>query len=372
MPAPQLLDRRALNRATLARQLLLERAAIPAEDAVRHLVGLQAQTAQSWYLTLWSRLSAFDAVAVGELLDDRRLVRLALMRSTIHLVTDDDAPLLRCFSQPAIDRSLRGRLGRHLDGIDSHELAALVRDATRDTPRTPAELWQAAAERWPGRDRMTLSNAMRAVVPLVQVPPRGIWRRQGAVRLAPLHAWIGRDLPASVDVDSIVLRYLAAYGPASAADMQAWSGVTRLGEAFERLRRELIPFRDEAGRELFDLPDAPRPDGGSDAPVRFLADFDNLLLSHANRTRFGSDADRAAVAYQGTGRLPGTLLVDGFVAGRWHIDRLADSATLVVLLLRSPAADDAAAIQREGESMLAFLESDAEARRVDFVLLPAG
>jgi hypothetical protein len=334
MPAPQLLDRRALNRATLARQLLLERAAIPAEDAVRHLVGLQAQTAQSWYLTLWSRLSAFDAVAVSELLDDRRLVRLALMRSTIHLVTDDDAPLLRRFSQPAIDRSLRGKFGRRLDGIDLDELAALVRQATAGGARTPAELWQAADERWPGHDRMTLTNALRAVVPLVQVPPRGIWRQSGAVRLAPLARWLGSEPPESVDVAAIARRYLAAFGPASVADMQAWSGVTRLGETFERLRPELIPFRDEAGRELFDLPDAPRPDPSTCAPVRFLADFDNLLLSHVDRTRFGPDPDRKAIAYQQVGPLPGALLVDGFVAGRWHIERDATSATLVVLLLR--------------------------------------
>lgn len=360
---------RSLNRATLARQLLLARSPMAPADAVRHLVGLQAQTPQSWYVTLWSRLASFDPVTVGELLVERRLVRLPLMRSTIHLVTDDDALLLRRFTQPSIDRSLRGTFERRLDGIDLDELAALVRRLTADAARTPAELKRAAEERWPGRDPMTMSNAMRAIVPLVQVPPRGVWRQSGAVRVAPLARWLGSEPPESVDVAAIGRRYLAAFGPASTADMQAWSGVTRLREVFEQLRPELLTFRDERGHELFDLPDAPRPDPSAPASVRFLADFDNLLLSHADRTRFGPDPDRRAIAYQQVGPLPGALLVDGFVSGRWHIERDASSATLVVRLLRPASAEDAEAIRHEGGAVLAFLEPDAAARRVDLALL---
>ncbi len=360
------LDQLTLNRATLARQLLLARAGMTPWEAVRHLVGLQAQTAQSWYLTLWSRLAPFDPVAVGGLLLDRRLVRLPLMRSTIHLVTDDDALLLRRFTQPTIDRSLRGQFGQRLQGVDLDALAALVLDSTAQEARTPAELKASADARWPGRDPMTMSNAIRAVVPLVQVPPRGVWAQRGAVRLVAVTRWLGRELPRTVDLAAITMRYLAAFGPASVADMQAWSGVNRLGRIFDRLRPELVTFRDERGRELFDLPDAPRPDAATPAPVRFLADFDNLLLSHADRTRFGPDADRKAVAYQGTGALPGTLLVDGIVRGNWHLTRDGQSVTLVVRLLRPLSRVDEAAVQDEGRQLLRFSEPGAATHDLRF------
>src|ERR1700674_5153831 len=206
----EVLGQRALGRATLARQLLLERVAMAPYDAVRHLVGIQAQTPQSWYLTFWSRLSDFDPIAAGQLLEDRRLVRMPLMRSTIHLVTDDDALVMRAFTQPTIDRSLRGTWARRLEGIDLAELTTEARGFLAAAPGTPTELLAHLAARWPGGDRLTLANALRALVPLVEVPPRGVWRRSGAVRLAALDSWLGREVPAAVDPGPIVMRYLAA------------------------------------------------------------------------------------------------------------------------------------------------------------------
>jgi hypothetical protein len=326
-------------------------------EAIRDLVGLQAQTPQTWYLTLWSRLADFDPVATGQLLADRRLVRVPVMRSTIHLVTDDDALVLRAFTQPTIDRSLRGIWASRLEGIDRAELVAEVRRFTADAPRTPTELIAQVDARWPGRDRQTLTNAVRALVPLVQVPPRGVWRRSGAVKLAPLDEWLGREVPATVEPEPVVLRYLAAFGPASAMDAQAWSGVTRLGEVFERLRPRLRTFRDEAGRELFDLPDAPRPDPETPAPARFLADFDNLLLSHADRSRFIGDVDREAFTYV-DGPFPGMLMLDGTAVGQWHLRRDDGAVTMVLRLVRSLSADEDAAVRREAEAMLRFSRSD--------------
>lgn len=187
----EVLSRRQLNRATLARQMLLERVPMTPYDAVRHLVGLQAQTPQSWYLSLWSRLADFDPTATGQLIEERRLVRLALMRSTIHLVTDDDALVLRAFTQPAIDRSLRGIWAKRLEGIDVAELATEVRTFVGEAPRTPTELTGHLDARWPERDRLTLTNAVRAIVPLVQVPPRGVWgrERRGEARRPGCVAW---------------------------------------------------------------------------------------------------------------------------------------------------------------------------------------
>ena len=222
MSSPPTLDERALNRATLARQLLLERAPIAPYDAIGHLVGLQAQTAKSWYLTLWSRLRDFDPVATGRMLEERRIVRSWFMRATIHLVTDADAPILRAFTRQTIERAIRGKWGDALADIDLIELEAEIRSFVT-IPRTPSELVAHLAERWPdGPDALTMTNAAKAIVPLVQVPPRGVWGRSGAVRLAALDDWIGQRIPRAVDPVPIVRRYLAAYGPASVADAQMW------------------------------------------------------------------------------------------------------------------------------------------------------
>jgi winged helix DNA-binding protein len=327
-------------------------------DAVHHLLGVQAQTPQSWYLTLWSRLADFDATATGRLIEERRLVRMPLMRSTLHLVTEDDALLLRAFTQPTIDRGIRGVWGKRLAGVDLAELAGEVRRFTAGSPRTPSDLLAHLDARWPGRERLALANAVRALVPLVQVPPRGVWRRSGAARLAPVDAWLGRKVPTSVDPKPILLRYLAAFGPASAMDAQAWSGVTRLREVFEQLRPLLRTFRDESGHELFDLPDAPRPDPGTPAPPRFLADFDNVLLSHADRSRFVSDADRAAFTYQ-DGPYPGMLIVGGIAVGQWHIRRDEGAGTMVLRLVRPLTADAEDAIRSEAAGVLRFSFPDA-------------
>ncbi|MEX0625897.1 MAG: winged helix DNA-binding domain-containing protein [Chloroflexota bacterium] len=345
--------------------MLLERVAMTPYDTVHHLVGLQAQTPQSWYLSLWSRLADFDPIATGQLLEERRLVRVAVMRSTIHLVTDDDALVLRAFTQPAIDRSLRGIWARRLEGIDLAELATEVRRFTADAPRTPTELIRHLDTRWPGRDRLTVTNAVRALVPLVQVPPRGVWRRPGAVKLAALDAWLGRPVLATTDPEPIVLRYLAAFGPASVMDAQAWAGVTRLGEVFARLRPRLRVFRDGAGRELFDLPDAPRPDPETPAPVRFLADYDNLLLSHADRSRFVGDVERPAFTYQ-DGPIPGMLLLAGTALGQWHLQRDRGAATAVLRLVRPLSSDEETAVGTEADAMLRFSVPHADVHSVEF------
>ncbi|HTI30245.1 MAG TPA: winged helix DNA-binding domain-containing protein [Methylomirabilota bacterium] len=353
------LSNRQLNRATLARQMLLERVAMTPYDAVRDLVGLQAQTPQSWYLSLWSRLADFDPVATGRLLEERRLVRIPVMRSTIHLVTDDDALLLRSFTQPSIDRSLRGAWAQRLEGIDFAALVDEARTFVGEAPRTPADLLAHLDARWPGRDRQTMTNAVRALVPLVQVPPRGVWRRSGAVKLAALQGWIGRAMPATVDPEPVVLRYLAAFGPASVMDAQAWSGVTRLGEVFERLRPRLVTFRDDAGRELFDLPHAPRPDPDIPAPVRFLADFDNVLLSHADRSRFIGEVERKLFTYV-DGPYPGMVMLDGLAVGQWHLRREGVAVTAVVRLVRPLSGSEEAAVRSEADAMLRFSVPDAD------------
>ena len=299
---------RALNRALLARQLLLRRAKITPADAVRHLAGMQAQAPFPPYYGLWSRLHGFAPGDLGRLLLDKSVVRIALMRGTVHLVAADDALLLRPLIQPLLDRDLRTNTAHAaaLASVDLPKVAAEARAVLAEAPRTPGELGKVLARRWPDCPPGSLAYAARNLLPLVQVPPRAVWGRSGQPTCDTAEDWLGRPLPERPSLDDLVLRYLAAFGPASVPDVQAWSGLTRLHEVVDRLRPRLEVFADEHGRELFDLPDAPRPDPDTPAPPRFVAEFDNLLLSHRDRTRVMSDENRKRVFGVRNGVFPGT------------------------------------------------------------------
>lgn len=351
----RVLTLRELNRATLARQLLLERVSMPATALLEHLVGLQAQEANSWYGGFWSRLEAFDPGEVSALLEERAIVRIALMRSTIHLVTTEDALRLRPLLQPAVAKPLTGHWRRHLAELHAEEVASAAREAFAEHgPLTNAELGALLQGRWDGPDASDVAMGARVWVPLAQVPPRGLWGRSGAARHLPLESWAGRPLGPALPAEELVLRYLAAFGPATPADAQAWSGLTRLRAVFERLRPQLAVFRDEAGRELFDLPDAPRPGPDVPAPPRFLYDYDNLMLGHADRTRFGSSELRAEVLRRAGMYAYGSLLVNGFLGGLWRIERGRGTATLVVRLAQPLDAAGRDAVTREGAALLRF------------------
>ncbi len=358
------LGARALNRALLARQMLLQRREMAPAEAIEHLVGMQAQAPWPPYVGLWTRLEGFRAEELARLLEERKVVRVVLMRSTIHLVTARDCGAIRPVVEAMLDRAYRGSHGRYLEGLDLDEVARAGRALVDAEPLTFGEIGARLAERWPGRKPEPLAHVVRARVPLVQVPPRAVWGRSGRAVHTSAEAWLGRPLSGGITVDGLVLRYLGAFGPASVADAQTWSGLTRLREVFERLRPGLRTFRSEGGAELFDLPDAPRPDADTPAPVRFLPEFDNVLLSHADRSRILSEGNRAPVYLNGIVRQ--TLLVDGFVAATWKVERERRSATLVVDAFEplSSAARDAAA--EEGAALLAFLAPDAEAREVRF------
>ncbi|MFD5487870.1 winged helix DNA-binding domain-containing protein [Streptomyces virginiae] len=342
------LDSRALNRATLARQLLLGRAEMSARDAVAHLLGLQAQNVKPPYFQLHARLAGFEPAELAGLMESREVVRMVTMRSTIHTHTAHDALTLRPLVQPARDREVT-YFRKGLDGVDLDRLAHRARAFVEGEPRTMAEIREDLLREWPDADPQSLSVAARCLLPLVQVTPRGVWGRSGQVRLTTVENWLGEPAGAAQPVDDVVLRYLAAFGPASVKDMQTWAGVTRLREAFERLRPRLAVFRDENGVELFDLPDAPRPDAGTPAPPRFLPEFDNLLLSHADRTRV-VPAEVKGRSWTGN-QAHCTLLVDGFLAGLW---RLEAGVLTVELFDRVPKAAQEE-IVAEGEKLIADL-----------------
>ncbi|MEU8384874.1 winged helix DNA-binding domain-containing protein [Streptosporangium sp. NPDC048865] len=342
------LTRRALNRATLERQLLLRRADVPALTVIERLAGLQAQDPDPPYIGLWARIEAFRIDDLTRLLYRREVVRATMFRGTQHLVAAEDYLWLRPLLQPMLDRWQRGGFGRFTAGLDLGELAAAARAILGEDTLTRPELGRALAGRWPGRDPVALARSVQGLLPVVHPPPDGTWGRRGTTPFALAEHWLGRPPAAGPPAGELVVRYLAAFGPATVRDVQAWSGMTRLREVVESLRPRLRVFGGEDGRELFDLPDAPRPDPGVPAPVRFLAALDNVLLAHADRTRVVSDDRRGHVV------VDAAVTVDGFVHGLWNIERDGNTATLVVRLLEPLSGQDEAAVTEEGARLLRF------------------
>jgi hypothetical protein len=342
---------RALNRALLQRQLLLARVSRPALSVVEHLVGLQAQEPADPYVALWTRLAGFDPGELAAAVASGAAVRLALQRSTIHLVTAADCVPVRTVLQPVLERQALGMFRTRLGGASLPELAALSRSLIAGSPMTFGELGAALRERWPDADPMALGQTARALVPMVQLPPRGVWGRSGRAR----HGLLDRALGTDPAPDGLVLRYLAAFGPASVADMQNWSGLTRLAEVADRLRPSLLVLRAADGRELLDLPSGPRPDEDVPAPVRFLPQFDNVLLGHADRGRLVPPTARALFDEEFHWS---PVLVDGLLRAVWRVDRKAG-----LLHVRAPrlSGRERAEVVAEGGELLGLLVPKAAA-----------
>jgi hypothetical protein len=356
----EVLTTRQLNRASLARQYLLQRRTGSTYTTVEHLVGLQAQEPQEPYVGLWSRLEGFEPAELVALLEQRDAVRTALMRRTLHLMTSRDALALRPLHQPMLVQRMLSTLRRRLTDVDLDQLAELARPLFAEEPRGVTEVARLLADRWPEVPPPDLGNALSSLLPLVQVPPRGLWRKNGAARQTTIDSWLGRPLAdPGASADELVRRYLAAYGPASSADVRAWSGLPGLRETLQRLRPELRTFRDERGRELFDVPDGPLPEADTPAPPRFLPAFDNAVLGYDDRGRIIDDAYRG-LSVAGA-RL---VLVDGRVVATWSTEGDVDDMTVQVRALRPLPRDERDAVVAEGESLLRFLTDGHGGRRV--------
>jgi hypothetical protein len=313
----EVLSRRRLNRATLARQYLLDRVRLPAIQAIEHLGGMQSQAPLAPYIGLWTRLLDFDPVELSTLTEQREVVRLHLMRNTVHLVSARDCLDWRALFYPLHAAEFSAHFRTGTEGVDR---AALLRQAGQllaEKPRTRTELGTLLAVHWPDADPSALAYAATHHIALCQVPPRGVWGKSGAATWTPVESWLDAPLR-TVAVDDLILRYLGAFGPATIADIQLWSGLTRLREPVEHL--PLQTFRAESGQTLYDLPEAPRPAADTPAPPRFLPAYDNLLLSHKDRTRVIPD-DRTVPLPPGNGTNTGTFLVDGDWQGTWQVQK---------------------------------------------------
>jgi hypothetical protein len=356
------LSQRALNRALLARQLLLQRVDLPVGEALERLVGMQAQSPNAPYIGLWSRLEGFRAEDLSRMIAGRTAVRGSLMRTTLHLVTARDCLTLRPLMQPVLERGLwtGSPFGKRIKGVDLAELLTMGRALLDERPRTVPELAAVLGARWPEYDPTSLAQAVRYLVPAVQAPPRGLWGASGPAAFTSIQRWLGRELDGDPSVETLALRYLAAYGPASVNDVQAWCWLTRLREVVERLRPRLVTFRDERGVELFDIPDAPRPDAETPAPPRFLPEYDNALLSHADRRRIVADEHQPRVFTKGA------LLVDGFVRGAWTLARRRGAATLRIELFAPLEQRERDEVAAEGDRLLSFAAAEASDRAISF------
>ena len=306
---------RALNRATLARQMLLGRERIPAKEAIARLAGLQAQVPKPPFIGLWTRLENFERDELRALIEKREVVRATMMRGTIHLVTRED--FLR-WRQPLAPMLARGRaaITKPAGALDLEGLCAEARRFFDEKPRTFEELRDHFLTLFPKGNARLMAYAVRMHLPLVLLPADTPWSYPANADFGVAESVLRKPIAKAEEPHDLALRYLAAFGPASVADFQTWSGLQSQKPTFEQLRAKLVSFRDEKKRELFDLPDAPRPDEDTPAPVRFLPEYDNLLLAHADRTRVIAGEHRSLVATKNL-RILATFLVDGVVAGTW-------------------------------------------------------
>jgi hypothetical protein len=355
-----MLSDRALNRALLARQMLLERVReVSACDAIRRLVALQAQLARPPFVALWTRLADFSREQLAAPVHERKLVRATMMRGTIHLLAADDYSEWRGVIHPCLEGGLRSILREWVPTADLEALEKEAREFFGSKPATFDAYRDHVKALRPGTNERAPAYAMRMRIPLVQVPTDATWCWPAAAEFALADDWLGRSVPVETkSARSFVLRYLAAFGPASVADAQGWSGLGGLRVIFEELRPRLLTFRDERNRELFDLPDAPRPGDDVAAPVRFLPEFDNAVLGHDDRSRIVAEAYRPRLVTKNL-LVPATFLVDGFVAGTWSVTRKRKTATLTLVPFGKLTKKNLSALTAEAEAMLAFTEPDA-------------
>jgi hypothetical protein len=355
----QPLSLRALNRATLARQLLLRREKLQPVPALERLAGLQAQMPRPPFIGLWSRLEGFRREDLVGAIERREAIRGTMMRGTIHLMARKDFVAWRPVIQPVLTRGMESVLGDFAKTLDVEALHRAARGLFEQRPRTFADLREHLHGLFPTLNQRAMGHIVKMQLPVVQTPASAApWAYPAAADFTLAESWLGEPLSANARPHAMALRYFAAFGPASVKDLQIWSGLKGARAVVDDLRPKLRAFCDDQGRELFDLPRAPRPAEDEQAPVRFLPEFDNLLLAHADRRRSVAEKHRHHLFTKNL-LVPATFLVDGFVAGVWRVERAKNEARLVLAPFDRLDRRVRLALHEEGEQLLRFIEPDA-------------
>jgi hypothetical protein len=355
-----------LNRATLARQMLLARVKVSPLQAIERLLAIQAQWPKPPFIALFSRLVDFERAELSRLAKKNAIVRGTAFRGTIFVMTAKDFVTFRSAIQPTLERAVTSIAGKRLGRTDLGHVVDAGRAFFAAKPGTFEELRSALTEKAKSKeDIRAMAYLVRMRLPLLQVATDVAWGWHASCDFALAESLVGEPFAKMPQLEALVLRYLAALGPATVADAQSFTGVRSLKETFEALRPKLVTFRDDKKKELFDLPKAPRPEADVDAPVRFLPDFDNVVLGHADRRRFVPDAYKPFVFLPGLA-VARTFLVDGGVAGSWRVDSTKKSATLVVEPFARLAKKANDAVAEEGSKLLRFIEPEALSHTLRF------
>ncbi len=347
---------RELNRATLARQMLLARERRPVVGAIEQLLAMQAQLPRPPFAGLWCRLEGFTRADLVKALTARTVVRGTSMRGTIHLMSAADFLKFRGCLQPGLDAGMHAILKERAQRMDIAKVLAHAR-AFLETPHNFEEVRDHLMSKFPGGDDRALGYAARMGLPLLQVPSEAPWAFDAQADFVSAETWIGKRVADCKSLDSLVLRYLQAYGPATSRDAQAWLGLSGLDVVFERLGKKVVTLKGAGSKAWYDLPDAPRPVGDTPAPVRFIPEWDSVVVTRADE-RVVAKADRPRVFLPGL-RIAALVLVDGFAAGSWKVTGTSKKALLTVESFRTWPAAVRKDVEAEGHALLRFAEPAA-------------
>ncbi len=358
-PAKAVLDTRALNRALLARHHLLERTRGSVRDVVHEVAGLQSQEPRDPFVALYSRIEGFRREHLLAALNDKSLVRATYLRGTLHTATAEDFLAFRTLFLPVFMRELTSRK-KVAGGYDEAEATAIVKSLLGKGPTTLRALADAVVERFPKANAELVGHWARVMNPLVVVPSDDRYGHARPPRWVLAEKWLAKKPRAKPDLGSFLLRGIAAFGPCTAADLRTWSRLTAIGPALEALRPRLVTFEDERGRELFDLSEAPRPSRDVPAPIRFLAEYDNVFLSHDDRARILPPEHQKPVTEAANARRMSAILVDGFVRAAWSFTRERRTSILEIRPFEKLGKKVLSSIEEEGEAMLRCVEPDLD------------
>jgi hypothetical protein len=352
--AEAVLNLRDLNRAALARQMLLERQPITVTRALHNLLAVQGQLPRAPFVGLWSRLTDFAPASLRDAIRDRQVVRATMLRGTLHLMLAEDLLAFRASLRTEAALTLPG--GKRWTAADLEPTLQLAREHFRE-PNT----FESLRDRIEGAgfDEIRFrAYAARLLLPLVQANSDAPYGFGAGGEFVLADTWLSSNVAAEPQPAELVRRYLAAWGPSTPADFAAWSGMKGVAPWFEALGNEVVLLRDDRKRALYDLRDAPRPGADVPAAPRLLPDFDGVMLGWQDRTRMISAEDTRHIANRNL-QIPAVVLLDGFVGGTWRLERKRKSATLSIRTFRSISRADRRALESEALALLGTFEPNA-------------